>query len=297
MRDFMKVANSITRQAAPAGFFRGKSKLIYDYLYSRTRGAITPTRTVQVSWREIMHAAHIGSDKTLREHLAHLRTVGLINWENESGSRAGSMYTVYVPEELTTTPSTGGTGGNASQNQHPVRAVETTPGTGGVIAANNSRSVEPKTSFKTNTNDDEVFSKFNQILRDAHREVTGRNPTTSDVEKYADVARTLADELKMASVKTNITSPPAFLAEHLKRRLSKPDREGKVKPTVEAPALAPKLPQARLSPKEIVEQVAIIAELLQGGYSPEQAEAQFAASFNEDDWKAIKAAALIEREG
>src|SRR5215208_6228987 len=53
-RDFHKVANSITREAVPAGIFKGKSKQIYDYLYLRTRGAIVPTRTVQVSRREIM---------------------------------------------------------------------------------------------------------------------------------------------------------------------------------------------------------------------------------------------------
>src|ERR671912_69734 len=39
-RDFMKVANSITREAVPSGLFTGKSKQLYDYLYSLTRGAI-----------------------------------------------------------------------------------------------------------------------------------------------------------------------------------------------------------------------------------------------------------------
>ena len=114
LRDFMKVANSIHREAAPAGVFKGKGKLIYDYLYSRTRGAIVPTRTVQVSWREIMKAASIGSDKTLREQLKLLRAVGLITWEWSEGSQRGSVYTVHLPEETTGTggtSSTGGTGG------------------------------------------------------------------------------------------------------------------------------------------------------------------------------------------
>src|SRR5215208_1608238 len=106
VRDFMKVANSIHREAAPAGVFKGKGKLIYDYLYSRTRGAIVPTRSVQVSWREIMKAASIGSDKTLREQLKFLRTAGLVTWEWSEGSQGGSVYTVFLPEETTGTPGT-----------------------------------------------------------------------------------------------------------------------------------------------------------------------------------------------
>jgi hypothetical protein len=41
VRDFTKVANSITREAIPAGIFKGKSKQLYDYLYSATRGRRT----------------------------------------------------------------------------------------------------------------------------------------------------------------------------------------------------------------------------------------------------------------
>lgn len=39
-RDFAKVANSIVREAVAGGYFTGKSKQLYDFLYSRTRGAI-----------------------------------------------------------------------------------------------------------------------------------------------------------------------------------------------------------------------------------------------------------------
>src|SRR5919202_1089147 len=48
-RDFSRVANSIVRQAVPAGLFAGKSKQLYDYLYARTRGAVVPVRTVRVT--------------------------------------------------------------------------------------------------------------------------------------------------------------------------------------------------------------------------------------------------------
>lgn len=105
-RDYMKVANSIHREAVPAGLFKGKSKLIYDYLYSRTRGAVVPTRTVQVSRREIMEKAGIGSDKTIRENLLHLSGVGLISWGGAVGAQGGNLYTVYLPEEALATQGT-----------------------------------------------------------------------------------------------------------------------------------------------------------------------------------------------
>src|SRR5918911_816742 len=48
-RDFTRVANSIAREAVPAGVFRGKSKLLYDCLYRMTRGAVVPSRSVRIS--------------------------------------------------------------------------------------------------------------------------------------------------------------------------------------------------------------------------------------------------------
>ncbi|HEX8473222.1 MAG TPA: hypothetical protein VF666_04260, partial [Pyrinomonadaceae bacterium] len=99
VRDFMKVANSIGRQAVPSGHFKGKGKQIYDFLYAKTRGAITPVRSIQISRQEIMAGANIGSDKTLRKNLLRLRQVGLIMWGENTGEHAGSVYTVNLPEE------------------------------------------------------------------------------------------------------------------------------------------------------------------------------------------------------
>ena len=48
VKNFQKVSNAITRQAIPAGVFKsGKSKELYDVLYSLTRGAINPARTIR----------------------------------------------------------------------------------------------------------------------------------------------------------------------------------------------------------------------------------------------------------
>ncbi len=50
-RDFTKFANSINREAVPSGLFTGKSKQLYDCLYSLTRGAFVPTRSIRISAR------------------------------------------------------------------------------------------------------------------------------------------------------------------------------------------------------------------------------------------------------
>src|SRR5207253_11513081 len=49
VKDFTKVANSINREAVPAGLFIGKSKQLYDCLYSLSRGAVVPSRTLRIS--------------------------------------------------------------------------------------------------------------------------------------------------------------------------------------------------------------------------------------------------------
>jgi hypothetical protein len=231
----MKVANSITRDAVPAGLFTGKRKQLYDFLYSRTRGSINPTRTAQLSWREIMKGANIGSDKTLREHLAHLRAAGLVAWEWETGSRAGSVYTVYLPEEVTTgtgsTSSTGSTAGTSSQNLPEVPQVENTSSTGSVNPTIQRTSENSKTSFKTNTekNDDEPAAAMLIALKQAAKEITGREPSSSEADRWRELGELLATELRIAAGRTTVSSVPAFLTEHLRRRLWK-----KEKPQIEA---------------------------------------------------------------
>jgi hypothetical protein len=219
-RDYMKVANSIHREAVPAGLFKGKSKLIYDYLYSRTRGAVVPVRSVQVSRREIMDKAGIGSDKTIRENLLHLRSVGLISWGGHIGAQGGNVYTVYLPEEALATQATQGSQGSPGQFLPTVPTVESTQGSQGLSDESNDTSGEPKTSFKTNTektDDDEAFAQ----LRTAVKEATG---TDVSVSSFKELDELLATEFKIAAGRTTVSSGPAFLAEHLRRRLWKKDK-------------------------------------------------------------------------
>ncbi|HEX8686621.1 MAG TPA: hypothetical protein VF654_08965, partial [Pyrinomonadaceae bacterium] len=92
------MANSITRVAVPAGVFKGKCKQLYDFLYSKTRGSIVPSRSVRLTRREIMLGSDIGSTKTLFLNLRHLRDAGLVTWDERVGPHEGNVYTVHLPE-------------------------------------------------------------------------------------------------------------------------------------------------------------------------------------------------------
>ena len=78
MKNFSKVANSISEQAVPDGWFRGKSKQLYDTLYSLTRGAINPTRSVRVPKLKLMKMSAIGARNTFESNIKHLQNIGLI---------------------------------------------------------------------------------------------------------------------------------------------------------------------------------------------------------------------------
>ena len=248
-RDYMKVANSINRTAMRQGLFKGKSKQIYDYLYSRTRGAIVPVRSVQASRKEIMSGAAIGSDKTIRENLRHLSSVGLVEWSEQVGAHGGNTYTVYLPEETTATQSTQATQSTAGQNLPRVPRVESTQRTHGLSVDSVVTSTDPKTSFKTDEkNDDDEAAPAR--LRALERELTGKN--SGSAAQWDELFDVLGAEMRIAAGRTTISSVPAFMAEHLRRRLWKMDkkqaaREGKELPDQPKPPTAG-IPQGQMCP-------------------------------------------------
>ncbi len=305
-RDFARVANSITRDALPGGLFKGTSKKLYDALYLRTRGAIVPLREIKARQSDLMHWAGV-SHNTLRAHIRHLEAVRLIEIKWELGDNDGAVYEVRLPEEIVNLeppstplqppPTTNQKLGSPSNQKLVV-------GGGGQTIGNVITSQEPKTSFKTNTIDDEAIalSDFHTALCEATRKLTGRAPKAADREQWTELAKLIVGELNEAAGRAgSVSSVPAFLAAHLKRKFSKPGsqkREGKSPAApvdVSAPATIPD-PDRRLTPAEIAEQSRIIAELLESGYTLEQAEEQFAGSYHPDDWVAIRAATLAPRQ-
>jgi hypothetical protein len=86
-----------------------------------------------------------------------------------------------------------------------------------------------KTSFKTNTersdDDDAALAGLVESLRQAAKEITGREPLLSESDRWRELGDVLVAELKIAAARTTVSSVPSFLAEHLRRRLWKVDKQ------------------------------------------------------------------------
>jgi hypothetical protein len=229
-RDFTKVANSIGREAVPAGLFTGKSKQLYDCLYSLTRGAVSPARTIRISRPKLMKKAGIGARVTFDANVERLVAVGLVQVRQIAGEHEGNEYTVFLPEEISqlSMPSQTSLTSLTSPAQKLVRLVrlETSQTRHTLSPLISTISTPSKTFIKTyeENDDDEAFAKFLALLKQASREVAGREPSASEAERWAEVAEVLITELRIAAGRTTVSSVPAFLAEHLRRRLWKKDR-------------------------------------------------------------------------
>jgi hypothetical protein len=229
-RDFNKRANSLEREALPAGVFPGSSKKIYDALYFRTRGAIKPVRTIQATRRDLMQWTGIRNVKTIHDHTRRLATAGLIGVVKLDGDHDGSVYEVFLPEESDQYQSRTSTTPVPVPNHNSVAdpyQKTVRDGTGNLVE-NKDTSDAPKTSYKTNTernDDDAALAGLNASLKTATKEITGKELSSTDYDRWREVADILVAELKIAAARTTVSSVPAFMAEHLRRRLWKIDKK------------------------------------------------------------------------
>lgn len=304
-RDFTRVPNSIVREAIPAGYFTGKSKQIYDCLYAMTRGAVVPVRSVRISMERLMVKADIGSDRTLRKNLARLEGVGLVIIKQIGGTQGGNEFTVFLPEEisLATTPTTPTTSTTPHhdyplQNVPVVPVVENDSGRGGLNDENKGSSTKLNTLINTNTDkkDDEAFAGLVEMLKQAAKKVTGKEPSVGEADRWQEIGELLAAELQIAASRTTVSSVPAFLFEHLRRRLRKADArqiEQEVREASSGQARpAPAKPE--LKADQLQEQVNIIATLMNDGASMRDLEEQFAGNFRPAQWHMIRSMALAQ---
>ncbi|MCP9493227.1 MAG: helix-turn-helix domain-containing protein [Pyrinomonadaceae bacterium MAG19_C2-C3] len=161
------------------------------------------------------------------------------------------------------------------------------------------------TILKDNQNDDEPprdpLLPLTDELRRAYIELTGENPKSGEADRFGELAKILIDELRDAAAQTaSVTSPAAFLAAHLRRRLgtqsgnAKGQANRKAQDANEAAKSSQVSPtnDANLNAQEIEEHAVMLAELLANGYTLDQATEQFAQGFKADDWEAVKTAAL-----
>ena len=219
----------MTRRAIPDGLFRGKSKQVWDYLWSVSRGAVVPVRTVRKSRREIKAGSGLGSMVTVDAALEHLEGVGIIAIRPAVGSLIGNEYEVFTPEEaaarttsITSTPRST----SLTQKVDELVVPQSSSTRATQVVENEGGYAPPNTSFKTKEEkiDDEAFAKFLFAVKRANIELTGKEPSPSEAERWGELAEVLITELKIAAGRTTVSSVPAFLAEHLRRRLWKKEK-------------------------------------------------------------------------
>jgi hypothetical protein len=250
LKDFQKVPNSVVRIALADRFFKGKSKFVWDYLWSVSRGAIKPSRVVRKSRKEIKAGSGIGSMVTVDAALAHLEEVGLIVKRAAVGSLNGNEYEVFTPEEALarkmaesgarelvaetspSSPSTSSTSSSSSPTQkldHLDVLLSSTSSTTQLLEKNDIYGLA-KTFLKTSDDDDtHTMSGFVREMENAVKKILGANPpdTAEERARWQAVGKLLADELIAAAGKTDaVSSIPAFLNAHLRRKLTAREDRG-----------------------------------------------------------------------
>jgi hypothetical protein len=157
-----------------------------------------------------------------------------------------------------------------------------------VSAASSSKSEGPT------RDDDEVFSGLIEKLKVTVRDVTGREPTVADAERWAELGDVLAAELRSGSGRTTISSAPAFLAQHLRRRLG---RGAPAAPPVRQTD-EPRRQQPAPPPPTDHELIEMFTGFLHQGMTLDDLDGQLSASIDAERWPRIRAAALerYERE-
>ena len=349
-RDFQKIPNSIIREALPERLFRGKSKQVWDYLWSISRGAITPGRTLKKSRNEIKNGSGLGSMVTVDAALLHLESVGLIAKRQAIGSPGGNEYEIFSLEEAAAnfTSIAPSQAAAIGETGHFSNAGD---------APNNEAAPTSRAFAQAHEAHPGIMQDFAAVLLAAGETVLGAElPVNSQERKHwRTLGELLAEELKEAAQKAkSVTSVPAFLTAHLKRKLkakeakkvspaSKPKKDapqtgrsqfslaecrlyadnlqqtkqgiknpggfamaihqsgladtmiagflqarknpGKKASVTNTPNLAQPL---RLSVTEIAEQVSILSDLLQHGFTLADAERQYGQFIHPEDWAELQ---------
>jgi hypothetical protein len=204
-----EAADRLDRHLTPA-----ESK-VFEQIVRLTVGFNLDERQVRVS--VLQERTGYGSDKTVRAALQGLERKGVIARIGRPNNSGGITYKIL---------SYSGTG----VPRYSGTAAETTPVLRAEITG------ELKTELKEQNTDDEAAPLARALAR-AERELSGK--VTSDPSKWEDLADILVKELKIAAGRTTVSSAPAFLAEHLRRRLWKKERSQIEGESVEMKAAGP----------------------------------------------------------
>lgn len=222
-RNYRKVSSTITRQAISEGLFQGKSKQLYDVLYSLTRGATNPRREVRISKMKLMKQSGIGSRITFDACVERLKTVGLLQTTVYAGEHEGNSFKVILPEEIEVPTSQSS---QSSQSQEIVRLdILETSQTSQSLNDEDTAVYENSENFfrseEKTVDDESALDELTRTFEKMSRKYTGENLSKNEREKWKELAELLEMEFEVAAARTkSISSVPVFLTEHLRRRLA-----------------------------------------------------------------------------
>jgi hypothetical protein len=222
-------------------------------------------------FKELCSKTGIRSDRTIRRALDGLQeklSVEIVSYFH--GNPLGPRYRIYDPKEILKRRRTAGieidpqskqitntgvgtpvptgvstgaqTGVSTGGKNYGSTPVETTPVTPvlstGVYKYRNTSEAVAQSGAASSSNqyrqtDDEAFAEFVNLLRGTAAEITGKQPSATDAAKWTELAEVLITELRIAAGRTTVSSVPAFLAEHLRRRLWKLDNRKQPPPGID----------------------------------------------------------------
>jgi hypothetical protein len=86
--------------------------------------------------------------------------------------------------------------------------VESASGRGGLNANNKDGSANPNTFINTNTEkkDDEAFAGLIEMLKQAAKKVTEKEPVAAEADRWREIGELLAAELQIAASRTAVSS-------------------------------------------------------------------------------------------
>jgi hypothetical protein len=195
-----EVVDQLDRELTPA-----ESK-VFDHLIRLSVGFNKDWCQVRIS--TLQARTGYRSDKTVRAAINGLVIKGKIVRRTHHNNPLGDEYQIRSYS------------GNTGVPEYRSTAAENTP------------VLESKITGQLNTDlkekrydDDAALAGLFSTLREATKEVTGRDLSPSEGERWRELGEVLATELKIAAARTTVSSAPAFLAEHLRRRLWNKDKK------------------------------------------------------------------------
>jgi hypothetical protein len=184
--------------------FTPSESKVYDQLYRLSHGFNRDTCRVRVA--VLMERTGYRSDKTVRDALDGLEAKGWITRLDHRNSPLGDLYRVHT--QTTGVP------------QYRSTEAENTA----VLKSKTTGELNTDLKNKDQINDDEAFADFVSTLKQLTRDITGKQSTKADAVRWHELAEVISTEARIAAGRTSVSNMPAFLAEHLRRRLFKKDK-------------------------------------------------------------------------